>query len=499
MSPTWRRPYLLVLIMAAYLTIGILYAVFTPAWQTPDEPAHYNYIRYIAEMGHLPVLQMGDYPHQYLEQIKAHRFPPDMPIDPIRYEFHQPPLYYLLAVPFYLAFDGALLPLRLFTLLFGAVLLVIAWFTVWEIFPERSELALGTTAFIAFLPMHVAMTAAVNNDALAELWVGVALWGVVRYLKRGIQNSGALKECGGIWREWRSLVSLGIVIGLGLVTKVAALVILPIAIVTVACYGGRSRQDAVVGSWVRLAAVLAPASLIALPWWIRNTMVYGFPDVYGLIRHDGVVVGQPRTAEWLARLGWNSLLREFVTTTFRSFWGQFGWMGVLLDSRIYLALLILSAVAGLGFVLWLVRAEEQSRLEPFQRTALGLLALSAVLTVLSYLWYNVQFVQHQGRYLFPALVPLALAFALGLEMALRREQAWLMVVFSGVAILIGGFGLAVGGVDKWALALIGAAGLIFVLRALVPARIQWALFPYMALPLLDLWCLFGFIVPALAR
>ena len=77
-----------------------------PAWQAPDEPAHYNYIRYLAETGRFPVLQMGDYPHDYLEEIKSRRFPPDLSIDPIRYEYHQPPLYYSLAAPVYLLAKG---------------------------------------------------------------------------------------------------------------------------------------------------------------------------------------------------------------------------------------------------------------------------------------------------------------------------------------------------------------------------------------------------------
>ena len=36
-----------------------------------------------------------------------------------------------------------------------------------------------------------------------------------------------------------------------------------------------------------------------------------------------------------------------------------------------------------------------------------------ILTVGGYLYYNVTFVQHQGRYLFPALIPIGLAFAIG--------------------------------------------------------------------------------------
>jgi hypothetical protein len=44
-----------------------------------------------------------------------------------------------------------------------------------------------------------------------------------------------------------------------------------------------------------------------------------------------------------------------------------------------------------------------------------LLSLTFILTLLEFLGYNLTFVQHQGRYLFPALVPIATAAALGLD------------------------------------------------------------------------------------
>jgi len=42
-----------------------------------------------------------------------------------------------------------------------------------------------------------------------------------------------------------------------------------------------------------------------------------------------------------------------------------------------------------------------------------LLSLWLALTVGGYVYYNLTFVQHQGRYLFPALIPIGLAFAIG--------------------------------------------------------------------------------------
>src|SRR4051812_22347933 len=115
----------LYLILILYVWLGSLYAVHTPAWQVPDEPAHYNYIRAIVEQHALPVLQAGDYDEKYLDQLKSQLFPPDLPVTGIRYESWQPPLYYLLAAPVFAASGGGLLAVRLFTLLLGAGVIVL--------------------------------------------------------------------------------------------------------------------------------------------------------------------------------------------------------------------------------------------------------------------------------------------------------------------------------------------------------------------------------------
>lgn len=459
-----RNP--LALIILAYLVLGTLYALFTPPWQAPDEPAHYNYVKYLAENHRFPTLQMGDYPHEYLEEIKAAKFPPEMSISPIRYEFHQPPLYYLLAAPIYFLFGGKLLPLRLLSVLIGCALLYVTYRLVREVFPEGEELALGTAGFVAFVPMHVAMTAAVNNDALAEFILVSVLWMLVRHIKGGEKR----------------LIGLGVLMGLGLLTKTTTYIAIPLAILAV---GFASR-------W------MLPAFVLVLPWFVRNAFIYGDLDLLGLRRHDAIVVGQPRTSEWLARYGVGEVAKKFLPTTFRSFWAQFGWMGVLVDERIYLGLALLCALVGLGFVLFAARVLRRHSLTVFQRRALGLLALSALFTLLSYLWYNTKFVQHQGRYLFPALVPIGLAFSLGLREILTRGKiaAYLL---SAIALLLALKGLLTGGFG-YSLILVGGAALAFWFKTLLPGKYDRLFFAFLFLSLcaLDLLCLFKFIVPALA-
>ena len=493
---SWNRlaKWLLPAILVGYLSLGLLYALFTPAWQAPDEPAHYNYVQYVAERHSFPMLKPGDYPGAYLEEIKAARFPPEMSIEPIRYEFHQPPLYYLLAVPVYQLSGGALVPVRLLSVLIGVLLLLVVYWTVQELAPDRPGLALGATAFVAFLPMHLAMTAAANNDTLAELLLATVLLLAIRYLKR---THSPLDE----QEDSRLLVLLGITTGLGLVTKSSVYVAVPLVLAAIAArhlWLDRPAPRAS-GTLKALVIFLLPAIALALPWWLRNMALYGGLDFLGLGRHEQVVAGQLRTEEFVAAHGVMRLVQDLAVTSFHSFWGQFGWMGVLLDQRMYQALVIFSALAMLGFLVWLGRAwRKRVGYAEWQWAAGGLLALSGLFTLASYLWYNTSFLQHQGRYLFPALVAISLAVALGWCEVLRRARALYVstLLLAGAAIL-----RLVGLLPNWPLLMSLVTAIAFAIRRFLPISWNPAVhsFPYLFLIALDVTALFLFIVPQLGR
>ena len=413
---------ILAAVVVAYITIGVLYAALTPTWQVPDEPAHYNYIRALAERRDFPVIEPGDYDQTYLGRLTTERFPPEWSIESLEYEDHQPPLYYLLAVPVYLIFDGAVLPLRLVSVLFAAGLLVVAFEAVRAVFPTRPELALMASAFIAFIPQHVAMTAGVNNDALAELAVGSTLWALTNYI---VEGHG---------RPW----PIGLLLTVVLLTKTTAYAVVGVAVVAVVL---RWHRESRTWGWAvgQLAWMFVPALVLSAPWFIRNGLTYGWLDPLGLARHNEVVEGQLRSSEYLALYGWAAYWKRAWCFTFQSFWGQFGWMGVVLPARIYRALALLSALLVVGFLRWLFD-RRRPRLTSLQRANLALFLISSFLTLLSFLWHNLTFVQHQGRYLFPALIPIGTAAALGLSRLAgilpRRIRAWVMVaLFAGLAAL----------------------------------------------------------------
>lgn len=413
-----RSGYLLALILLAYLGLGGAYALNTPLWQAPDEPAHFNYIRHLAQGQGLPVLQIGDYDFDYLERIKAARFPPEMSIVPIRYESHQPPLYYLLEAPIFLSTQGwpflkkgwplaqQVLPLRLFSLLLGALLLVTVYRAVGQIFPREPTLSLGATALVAFIPQHLHIAGSINNDVLGELLLSMIMLLLLLRMHPSSQVSP------------RGTGLLGAALGLALLAKDTAAVAVPL--VALGLYlGGRLKGGL---PWARLALTVAGVYGVALAvsgwWFLRNTLVYGDLDLLGLARHGQVVVGQPR----LEVLDWEAAAR-FGTVGFQSFWAQFGWMGVPSDSRTYVFAGLLSLLAVAGLALFLAQGVRRTALSPYQRAALVFLGVAFLLVLAGVVRYNLEFIQPQGRYLYPALLPISLFAFLGWQELMGKHPA----------------------------------------------------------------------------
>jgi hypothetical protein len=488
----------LAFIILAYVVLASLYAWQTPRWQAADEPAHYNYIQYVVAQGRLPVLQAGDFPYEYLEAIKAAKFPPNMSVETIRYESHQPPLYYVLAAAVYrltaaLGFDRQFLSLRLLSVLLGAIALYLTHRLVRSIFPEDKLLALAAPALVAVIPMQLTVTSSINNDPLAEVLAVAVLYHSVETLHRGLYG--------------RRAAVAGVLFGLALLTKStiyvcsAAAIVLSVFLRRRLTGSGRARRE-----WTAvryLLCVLALGLLISAPFFVRNALVYGVDDILAWQRHDAVATAQLHTADLLAQIGPVRLVGQFLQTTFRSFWAQFGWMGVVVDQRIYSALLLFTALMGTGVVLFAVRVRQRrSGLSRTQRYALWLAVIHILLAALAYLWYNVKFVQHQGRYLFVSLAPLALAGALGLEESLRPRTARFLAAAAASAtlvLLVSGF--LSGDIAKSAVAMLAAEATVLAGAGFLP---RWWRFLtqgllYAAMLFLDYVCLFHYIVPALSR
>lgn len=395
-----RRHLPLLAVLAAYLIIGSLYATRIPDWQAPDEPAHYNVTRAMAQ-GIWPRIEASDWDAKVVPIAPDAR---NVPVDKITYEDHQPPLFYLSSLPVFALSGGSLSALRLWALLCGGVVVAGAYATVLAIFPGHHHALAGLAAtVVALLPQHLSILASYNNDALSEALLALVIWRCVLVLRDGASPRAALL--------------LGLLTGACFLTKAQAYLAAPLAALALLWAGA---------SLARFMRFGLAALALGAPLWIRNVLTYGGLDLLGLQAHNAAVTGQPTTAEWIAQFGPGGLLMRLLQTTFQSWWGQFGWMSVLPSPRIYLLLLAFTLLSAGVFLAWWLRRGRA--LDAAPRRQMTLLAALAALTGLAFAWYNAQFVQHQGRYLYPALIPVAIAFALGWDSLLRGAR-WVWPAF----------------------------------------------------------------------
>ena len=208
------------IILLSFLLLGILFAWRVPDWQAPDEPAHYNYIAQVANGDLLPVIEMGDWDNNYINEIKANDFVPSVigELDTVQYENHQPPLYYWLATPIFILTDGNLFAVRMVSVVLATITLMLTYTITKAIFHDRPHLALAVMLLIGFLPQNLHILASVNNDALAGVMIAITILLCVQYLKD----------------ESRSAWGLGVAVGIIFITKTTAYFMAGVVVIVIA-------------------------------------------------------------------------------------------------------------------------------------------------------------------------------------------------------------------------------------------------------------------------
>jgi hypothetical protein len=447
---TIRQHWAIVLILTAFLALSIVYDVATPLFEKPDEIWHYPYVKYLADGQGLPVQDLA-------------RAQPLM-----RQESTQPPLYYATAAlatfwigdddwqdlvwlnPFWgynapgtvndnknrvfhtdrerFPYRGAVLALRaarLVSVVWGAITVLATYLMALELFPKWRSFAVGAAALVAFNPQFVFIASAVSNDSAVSALCTLALWLMLRLLRRGVSTP--------------RLVWLGLAVGLALLTKVSALALLPVAVVAIAmaAWSRRTLQTSEVSQsnfarqvvhkssndfateksrpkprrsnhkgWVFLRGcviVFGIVALIAGWWYTLNWRLHG--DPLGLQVHQAIVgPGRPRLtlAELIHELSQMEL----------SFWAAFGWGNVHAASWIYTVLRGVVRLGALGLLIMVIR--NRTKLERPTNLGLALLLLWSLLVFVALLRWLQWIFAPSGRHLFPAISSFAILLLLGL-------------------------------------------------------------------------------------
>jgi hypothetical protein len=431
----------LALLLALSLTRGILYSAVTPPWQAPDEPGHFQYAAFLVRYHRFPTRQDVAAEEWLQTQVyismqesdfwarRAHTSAPAALEKEYRTAVGHPPLYYLLGALLLAPFSRCdlvtqLHVLRLGSALLGTLTVLVAYLTAQALFPEDASWQLAVPAFVAFLPMHTFITSSVNNDSLAELLASLVIYTLLRVLRTGL--------------SWRRVVSLACLLASGLLTKRTTAFAIPLAALTLLLYCLRAKPLKLAPTdeaprcplrWLRhrCAWLIIVSAIGLLLWALTLHPPFSIHHLYLLLEPQRYVPAALKT------------YALFFLLTFVSFWANFGWMNVPLDLGWYAALAVFSllALCGLGvFAVRVVRGTEP--LETWQRKGLLVLLLAVLLIfVQTSSLMIVQGIPQQGRYLFPALIPLAVFFTLGLRewVPARHRSIFPLVLVLGMFVL----------------------------------------------------------------
>jgi 4-amino-4-deoxy-L-arabinose transferase-like glycosyltransferase len=332
--------------------------------------------------------------------VESHTFPVLRISDKEGYEAHQPPLYYILGVPFYLLGKVVRMKnpcemVRLLSLIVGAISIIVTYFAVLSAFPRRNGTAIGASGFAALLPTHVMLTSSVSNDSLMELMFGIGLLTLAKIVADGP-------------RLYRTIL-LGLILGAGILTKTTCILLYPLAVV--AYWLSERRAKTGLKCVLYHIEIAFGISLLVGGWWlVRNQHIYG--DPLAIHQFEKAFQHTSKPEFFLERgFSWFTYFVLVTIWTFESFWGVFGHMNVFMPTWLYMALGVISLAVAIG----LIKTLKELWKLPTERIGIILYVLTVVLTVATFIQFNLNFFQAQGRYLYPALVPISTFWVLGIE------------------------------------------------------------------------------------
>lgn len=405
--------------MAVTLVKQFVLVVAYPPFEGHDEIAHFGYIATLDNDHRLPTLADNLPP----ETGPYSRFTLDWPAV---YTANHPPLYYLLAWPLYrLAsrdVEARLYVLRKFSV---PIFLLVIWLTYLmtvTLFPGERFVSIVAPALVAFQPQLSFEGAIVDNDILAMM-VGAAILYLLAIMMRG----GATRE--------RSVL-LGVVLGVGLLTKATLTAFVPIAVGVVIWCAVRDGGRSMTMRWCSTATVntvllIIPALVVSLPWFAFLYATYGDLTAFSALDLLQATWGAP-TSGLLDLM----VLPGFHRDRLQEAWGEFGWQLLPLGRTELWIVEAVTILAVAGLLIHTSRTWRQRRRHPGVPVDLaGIAMLSACCAVfyLSMVYFGTRVAFTQVRYVFPAAPAAAVLAALGFRelFGVQRQQIGTSCVVAG--------------------------------------------------------------------
>ncbi|MEZ4769285.1 MAG: glycosyltransferase family 39 protein [Caldilineales bacterium] len=425
-----REKWGLACVLAVYVFLALAYSSVNPVFESPDEVYHFGYVEYLLQEHKLPIAALGGSLSEY----------------------HQPPLYYLLAAavsaPAWQADDSSTRSLastarlesnpfwayqigrvgadnksqyihsqaedfpyqdwvlrvhlaRWLSILLQSLTIVATYAIAREVFPDRIDIRFGSLPLVAFLPQFLFVSGSVSNDNLIIPLTALLAWLWVRGLRTGIRT------------RWAAAV--GVLTGLAVASKMSGLAMLAFSLAIVLLIGWRARAwKQVVTAW---CTVLGLTVVLAGPVMVRNQILYGEPTA---LRRMSEIWGEHDPA-----LPISEALRQ-TPNIWTSFWARFGYGQIPVPNAVYFILLGITLVAALGTVYYLVRTHPSPAQTLFWQL-LVLIALAAMFFLLVVNYSQVSLTGSNGRFSFPALPAYAILLYVGLSVWVSNARRRVLV------------------------------------------------------------------------
>jgi hypothetical protein len=439
----------IILILLITFVRGVIYATVFPLWQAPDEPAQFEYIDFYAKK-HLPFASMQKYknndtlileevdkeildswydlksweyifwdgPHSWFKEGKkvediggtwmgsvVYSNPPGYPIASLL--FYTPVHFTDVRVRAY--------AVRLFSVILSVLVVYLGYRTAKELFPDDLFIVLGTPLFITFIPMFTHMSGVINPDNLANFGAALFIFYSVKILKKF---------------SWVDFLILSLSAFIGFYGKRTAfftlimLFLIPIFILIL------SKSDKLKPSYKRFALIFIYCAVglfggVYLTFAVGNKLGFYTFDTALLVSTKDSIINYFQTQP----------IEQFVNSIkffSESFWASFGW-GVKINRISYPILwnLTFFPLAGLFFVLIKEIFYKRSLFSKYQLTSIIYLIILFVIAF-SIIVIRVVIVSPnplQGRWLYTAIIPIAIFTTLGLTQMLKNKVYLLSAMF----------------------------------------------------------------------
>ena len=351
----------ILLIVAAFLVLGVAYSIAVPIFEAPDELQHYATTEYIARFKSLPPLgkptehlwdqeslqaplyyiitsaltswvDTSDFSQQAILQPKTNFGDAELPGKKNSFLHH--PLsqsfpYHNTTLAVHIA--------RWFSVLLGAGTIFLTFIIATFIFPPTDNFPsflYFPSAFLAFIPQFIFIHSSANNDTMitftSTLTLAILLW---------MGRDGVTT---------RKAILLGVAIGLMCLSKLIGTVLAVVAFtlfVALILLRQRKLSAAVAPTLIALSVT----ALVAGWWYVRNQIIYGDPlALNAFLKFVGGNLD-------IKLVSFNFLDEQFRLLRF-STWGLFGHISLLMTPTwiysLYDAIVLIGAI---GFVLGLAR------------------------------------------------------------------------------------------------------------------------------------------------